>query len=571
MKPLSHTLAFVIFALATLNVAAAANLTSTVNRNEVSTNETLTLTVSIDQQVDSSELDLSPLQENFEVLAATPQTRSSFNMINGQAQQTASTTWSITLVAKSEGILTIPAFNLKSATSKPISIRVSNRRAGKSSGKSSALPLDVTVSSGASEVYPNQQFIITVELSSSSNVRDLSGPQLVIADADVEAFDQQNFQRVDNGIARQIVILKYAVFAKQAGQLTVPIMTYTGLQNGRRSVFGNSGTQVIARSQSIEIEVKETPETGNRQWFPAQDVSITSKWSGDASGLNVGEPITRTITVTARGQIASAIPPLEQLAIDAELKSYKDQPQLETKKSNQGFVATRVESEAIVANKAGEYVLPALSIDWWNSNTKQWQTSTVEPQTLIVTGEALPTVSLVAPIETESTPTSTTHINNAATNNSASTRLWQIISALLALIVAVQFYFLIKRPKPKLVTNKDQHQNVSEKAAWSSLKGAINADNSRAIRNDLLLWGRQVLGLLEPASLDALAQAAHELGVSDGLAEQFKALDAHLYQGGDKPKLAEMEQLLTDLRNKLLKSSANAKKTKVELEPLYPT
>jgi hypothetical protein len=569
MKPLSHslspTLAFVIVALAltTLNVAAAANLTSTVNRNQVSTNETLTLTVSIDQQVDSSELDLSPLQENFEILAATPQTRSSFNMINGQSQQASSTTWTITLVAKNEGILTIPAFSLKSATSKPIPIRVSN---SDSAGKSSALPLDVRVSSDAIEVYPNQQFIVTVELSSSRNVRDLSGPQLVIEGADVEPFDQQNFQRVDNGIARQIVILKYAAFAKQAGPLTVPIMTYTGLQNGRRSVFGNSGTQLIARSQSMEIEVKETPETGNRQWLPAEDVSIASKWSGDASGLSVGEPITRTITITAKGQIASAIPPLDQRAIDAELKSYKDQPQLETNKSNQGFVATRIESEAIVANKAGEFVLPALSIDWWNTKTKQWQTSTLEPQTLIVTGEAQPSVSLVEPIETTSPPTNATIINNTD-----STRLWQLISALLALIIAIQFYFLLKRAKPELVANTDQHQNASEKTAWSSLKGALKAGNSRAIRNNLLLWGRQALGSQAPISLDALAQSGRELGVADGLADKFNGLDAYLYQGGDKPKLAEMDQLLTDLRTALLKSAVNAKKTKVTLEPLYPT
>jgi hypothetical protein len=298
-------------------------------------------------------------------------------------------------------------------------------------------------------------------------------------------------------------------------------------------------------------------------------VSITSNWSGDTSGLSAGEPITRTITITAKGQIASAIPPLEPLAIDADLKSYKDKPQLETKKSNQGFVGIRVESEAIVANKAGEFVLPALSIDWWNSTTKQWQTSSVEPQTLIVTGQALPTISLAEPLEAEGPSTNATNINNSVTSTSDSTRLWQMVSALLALIVAVQFYFLFKRKKVKPAPAEDQ--NVSEKAAWSSLKGALRADNSRAIRNNLLLWGRQALSTQTPISLDALAQAGRELDVSDGLANKFDSLDAHLYQGGDKPNLTEMEQLLTELRTALLKSSANAKKTKVTLEPLYPT
>ena len=48
-------------------MAHSATLSSTVNRNQVSTNETLTLVVAIDQQVDSSELNLSPLQQDFEI------------------------------------------------------------------------------------------------------------------------------------------------------------------------------------------------------------------------------------------------------------------------------------------------------------------------------------------------------------------------------------------------------------------------------------------------------------------------------------------------------------------------
>jgi hypothetical protein len=561
MKPLSNYIALLIFPLALmlLDVAAAATLSSTVDRNQVSTNETLTLTVSIDQQVDSSELDLSRLQENFEILAASPQTRSSFNRINGQSQRAASTTWTITLVAKNEGILTIPAFNLKSASSKPISIRVSNS----SAANNSSLPLNVLVKSDAKEVYPNQQFVITVELSAGNNVRDLSGSQLAIAGADVEAFDQQTFQRVDNGIARQIVVLKYSVFAKQAGELTVPTMTYTALQNGQRSVFGSRGAQVIARSKSIQIKVKETPETGSRQWFPAEDVSITSKWSGDALTLKVGEPITRTITITAKAQIASAIPPLERAEIDLNLKSYKDQPQLETQKSNQGFIATRIESEAIVANQGGEFLLPAVSIDWWNTNTKQWQTSTVEPQRLNVSGVALPAIIATEPIAIDS-------LTATAIADSSGTRLWQLISALLAIVVALQSYFLIIRPTPEQDLNSNQPQAVLEKAAWSALKGALKADNSRAIRNNLLLWGREILESETPVSLDRLTQAGHALGVSAELKVAFKTLDAHLYQAGDKPDTAEMADMLTSLRRALLASFASTNNSKTRFEPLYP-
>jgi hypothetical protein len=563
MKSLSLYRQFVVFVIASvlLDVAAAANLTSRVNRNQVGTNETLTLTVSIDRQVESSELDLRPLQEKFEILDATPQSRSSFNIVNGRSQQAASTTWSITLVAKSEGILTIPAFTIGADSSKPISIKVSNSTAS----NNSASPLSASVSINTKEVYPNQQFIVEIELSAANNVGDLNGAQLVIAGAEVEPFDQQNFQRLDNGVARQIVILKYSVFAKQAGELTIPIMTYTGVKNGQRNVFRNTGTQVIARSKPINIEVKKIPETNNRQWFPAQNVTISAKLSGNGSTLKVGEPITRTITISAKGQQASVIPPLKYDYVDANLKLYKDQPQLETKKTNQGFIATRIESEALVANQAGEYLLPAISIDWWNVKTKQWQTSTVKPQMLSVTGTSLPVDSRLEPIATVTETPTTTIIND-----SKSTLLWQIVSAVLALIIALQFYFLRKAVKPEPEPDTTQQYEISEKEVWSALQAAFKADNSQAIRSGLLLWGRQALGSEQPISLDQLQQYAAKLDVSEELKNQFNVLDTHLYRNGKKPDFSAIAQLVGQLKIALIASSKSSRKSKPELKPLYP-
>jgi len=80
--------------------ADAATLTSKVTRNQVSTNETFTLTVLIDEQVDSSELNLESLEKNFEILSSTPQSRSSFNVINGRSIKSASTKWTITLFSE---------------------------------------------------------------------------------------------------------------------------------------------------------------------------------------------------------------------------------------------------------------------------------------------------------------------------------------------------------------------------------------------------------------------------------------------------------------------------------------
>ncbi len=554
--------------------SVGATLSSTVNRNQVSTNETLTLTVSIDEQVNTSSLDLSELEKDFEVLGTSPQSRSSINIVNGRSVQEATTVWTITLVAKRDGQLTIPSFNIGAAKSQAITINVSNAK----NSRSSNLPLDVKVSSNRGTVYPNQQFIVTVELSAQRDVRDLGGPQLAVADADVEPLDQQNFQRVDNGIARQIVVLKYAVFAKKTGKLTIPILTYTGLKNARRSVFGNTGDQVIARSNPLELEVIDVPSSSSNQaWFSADDLSIQSKWSADISDLKVGQPVTRTITIVAKGQHASAIPPISGLTSIDGLKSYKDQSQLETGKTSEGFVASRVESEAIVASKAGEFTLPPLSIQWWSNDSESWQTATLEAETLKVTGSAAAVNNTQNQSALSELPNSNAVSSDLEQGNTYRTKTalpWQILSGALAFIVLFQFFLLRKQSKGARQDSTEKPNSTSEKSAWTQLERTIkNRDQANVIREAVLSWAN-TLGLSsEPVTLYKLSALIDSKPLSDAL----NALDRKLYQAQGE-KLTE--QLLSDLRSELSSFRSRTKRgldigensSQVDdLKPLYPS
>jgi len=551
-----------------------ATLSSSVNRNQVSTNETLTLTVSIDEQVNNSSLNLSELEKDFEVLGTSPQSRNSINFVNGRSVQEATTVWTITLVAKRDGQLTIPAFSIGSAKSQAITINVSNAKNSRSSNQ----PLDVKVSSNRSTVYPNQQFIVTVELSAQRDVRDLGGPQLVVADADVEPLDQQNFQRVDNGIARQIVVLKYAVFAKKAGKLTIPILTYTGLKNARRGVFGNTGDQVIARSNQLELEVIDAPtSSSNQAWFSANSLNIQSKWSADITNLKVGQPVTRTITIVAQGQTASAIPPISELTNIDGLKSYKDQPQLETGKTSQGFVASRVESEAIVASKAGEFILPPLSIQWWSNDSESWQTATLEAETLMVAGAAAPinnTQSQIPLPELTNPNTVSPGLQQGHTGQTKSALAWQILSGALSLIVIFQFFLLRKQTKGTTDDSTEKLSATSEKSAWAKLERTIkNRDHTNEIREAILSWANSLGLSSEPVTLSKLSALIDSKPLSDALS----ALDRQLYQAQGEELT---EQVLNDLRSELSSFRSSAKRgldnrknsSKIDdLKPLYPS
>ena len=203
----------------------AAVLSSQVDRNAIGINETITLRVIYDEQVDSSLLDLRSLSTDFEIISNRPQSSSSVIINNGKTESTANTTWDIVLVPKREGKLIIPALSIDKATSSAIVIDVS----ASSASPVSDAPLSALISANNDEIYPNQQLIIEIELTASAAVRDLTGEQIEIVGADLELLDQQSFQRNSNGVINQVVVVTYALFAKEAGTVNIPALTFLSL------------------------------------------------------------------------------------------------------------------------------------------------------------------------------------------------------------------------------------------------------------------------------------------------------------------------------------------------------
>jgi len=117
----------------------AANLVSSVNRNSINSGQIITLSVSYDKQVSGASLNIDSLNRDFDVLSITPQSSSSTSFVNGKVTKEESTVWKITLAAKREGEITIPAFDINGDKSDSIIIKVED-----SSASSNAIS-DLTV------------------------------------------------------------------------------------------------------------------------------------------------------------------------------------------------------------------------------------------------------------------------------------------------------------------------------------------------------------------------------------------------------------------------------------------
>lgn len=547
--------------------ATSAELSSSVDRNSISINETLTLTLRYDESISSDSLDLEVLRQDFDVLSVQPQTSNSVSIVNGNYSQQTLTTWTITLAPKREGTLVIPSFNIDGNVSDAIAIEVS-----RSSGAGTQdTPMLVTLDAEISQAYVGQQILITVELMAQENISNLSGGRLSLPNAHLELLDQESFRRVQNGIAWQVVEWEYALIPEQSGMIEIPPQLFSGVIGatsnfGFPDPFNQRGRRISARSNAQQIEILPPPENNGLPWFPARNVQINSIWSGDTSQARVGEPLTRTIEIIATGQRASAIPPLPQ-PDSPTYKAYADQPGLQDQASTSGIIGTRSESTAIVPSAAGELQLPELRIAWWNTGTETWEETVLPAETL----QVLPAQqdSSFAPPDSSASPSvSQPEEGDAAespvqSGTDSAAWFWPISTLVLLFIAVLQTWLLVgKRKAMAMPREKDAKPDQNEAQHWKMVQRAIRSQNAAKLRQAILNWARISFPGSGVTTLDSLAKRTTDPHLQELLAK----LDAALYADGQAPDFAELGKALDQLR----RQAARPARPESGLKPLYP-
>src|SRR5690606_34445830 len=119
-KYLRHCLGFIL--LVTGLNSYAGNLTASVDRDTLGLEETFTLVLRYDEQINASP-DYELLQKDFDIL--NTQSGTQMSIINGSME--ASTEWKIALAPKRIGKLLIPSFNVDGAISDAIEITIEGK------------------------------------------------------------------------------------------------------------------------------------------------------------------------------------------------------------------------------------------------------------------------------------------------------------------------------------------------------------------------------------------------------------------------------------------------------------
>ena len=554
-------------------ICSAAQLTASVDRTQISINDTLELTITLDERAGYDSPDFTILSDNFEVL--NTHRSNQMRMINGVTES--ETKWTVVLFPKKEGSITIPAIQYEQLQSQPINIEVTSNSASNNTATGNK-PVFFDTNLDANEVYVQSQLILTVKLLYSINLDSGTISDLEIDNAVVESLgDAVNYETLIQGVRYRVNETRFAIFPQSSGELTIPAQTFQGISQGRG--LWSRGKRIGARSEPMTVHVKPKPTSypKNAPWLPAKSMKLVDHWSDKPSEATVGEPLTRKVTIEAQGLSVAQLPPLPELQLTG-IKTYPDQPETKDQPSATGITGVRHESTAIIPVKEGLLEIPPLKVHWWNTETDTLEVAMLNKTQIQVQQSALAPAST-----TEANPPPLQSLNpihqDSQTHSTSSQTIveyktpywWYILSCALILtnLISMSYaYYLrrqIKSPTLPVSENKSTIHHSTAGHSKNIIKSASDKDLGQT-RMELIQWAR---AKWKKPSINTMSELI-KLSDNSQLNHELKVLEKTLYAGNQK---GWDNKSFIEAFRKAQKTTASPQTTTASeppLKPLYP-
>jgi hypothetical protein len=533
-------------------------LTATIDKNPVMVNESLVLTVMADAQVSPGGFDSRALLKDFVVgnTATSNQTQIVNGSITHQSQ------WTTLLISRKPGNYIIPAFTIEGIASQPISVKVIPA----SQQASSALK-DVFVQTDVEQTtaYLQSTLQYTTKLYLAVDIQRgaLTEPQMENANIRQLGKDEE-LSEIKEGKRYRVIKRIYLITPQRSGQYTIKSPVFTGelVMNKRRSFFSgfNNTKPVNLMGKDIEIEVKPIPDDYEGQWLPSELVALQEEWQTNDNGFTVGEPVTRTITLTAMGVSEEQLP--EIIAqYPANIKTYPDQSNLNSATRQGKLIAQRKDSVAIVPGIAGQLTLPEVRVPWFNTRTHKIEFAVLPPKTITINAPepgSNPQPLIEAPVSAQqiAAAPAQTIIKEVPTN---STLTWALLIAWLLTLLS---WLLHARHLKGNKTPAKQPRKVidaSTRSHWNNLVSACKNNQAFEASNAMLQWGKSrwpqqsftsaqevALFLADEQLISALNMLQKDLYSNTGQSWQGNTLLTHL-NANSTPKKAKKTTPLSPL------------------------
>ena len=274
--------------------------------------------------------------------------------------------------------------------------------------------------------------------------------------------------------------------------------------------------------------------TALHPYLAANGLTAEQAVQRSSDALKTGDAVTRIVTVKAEGAPAMLLPPTSFATIDG-LALYPSQPSLQDKTDSRTDVltSTRVDSATYMVEKAGDYVLPAIDIDWWNATENKIARAHLD----------------AIPMQVAATPV----VAGAPSTRQSGSR-WNLndlfdlladhwLLALLAAVALAALAWLIPRAARRIAAFYRQRREAylrSESFSFEELKHAARSHDAKRVYFALLEWLRR----FEPVAPSHTVQAFTTAAGDPALDHEINAMQQQLFAPEGSATIWSAHQLI---------------------------
>ena len=585
---------------------ATAGVDAWLDTNKINIGESVQLTIKSDRKT-KAEPDIAPVKKDFDILGSSSST--SINLVNGSLSS--STTWYYTLSPQKRGKLIIPPINVDGEHTPELVLEVADAgTAPKDTGRN----IFIETSCAPENPFIQQQVMCTVRLYSAQEITEGSLTDPEAGNAIIHRLGKdKSFNRIINSRRYRVIERKYAVFPQESGTMTITPPVFQGsiliprARGGRdpfssflnRDPFFSHGLtgntkQVRTTGSEVRLEVKPRPANfSGKDWLPASGLNLSQHWEPEKTEIQQGEPVTRTIIITAKGLTAEQLPDLTPDSIPG-CSIYPDRAELKNSEHSTGITGRRVQKIAFIPEKPGSLTLPPVKLQWWNTVKNRPETAVLPGRKITVlpvpgqgqgqAGEMQDTISARTQRARPEEVTPATSVNKSAPvrpetvpavaeGGHRNVWLWTSIFLGTAWFITLYFLFLEKKRRhtPENIGEDTSYAREKDSRAArkfrKEFRHACQRGDAWQAKRALIKWASATWPENPPAGLEDLARRFKNKEAS----KELKTLNSALYAGTEQAwdrgsKLAEIiRELPKDRHGRKLKTHPD------RLPPLYPS
>lgn len=552
--------------------ARAGDLRVQLDRERVSLGETLNLQVTSDG-AESGDPDFSSLAKDFEILSQGQSRVTS--IINGAMSHTRQ--WNLELAPKRLGRLTIPPLTLGGSQSQAEAVEVvAADQPGQAGQAGGPRALFVEAEAAVKSPYVQQAFDYKVKVYFSQQPQRAALADPVADGASIQRVgEDRSYDQFVGNKHYAVIERHYLIIPQRSGELTIQGPRLEALipdRSARRPNdpfsdldqafggsmfqdfanfpgFGQPSRKVVERAKDLALQVRPQPATGGANWLPATSVQLSDEWTPTPPVFKVGEPVTRTLTITASGVTAAQLPDLS-LGVPDGAQFYPDQPHGEDLPGAGSPNSVKTFKVALVPIRPGTLRLPEIRLAWWDTVQDRPREAVIPARTIDVMpapGERSKPPSVAPASQSEpaqSSPPVTPAPAQPAPLSSTAGResvhggagYWPWLTLGFAVIwVGTLIWWLVDRRSRQstaafagVASSSQGGQSLA--AAYRAVETACKGNDPRAVRVALLSWARARWSDQPPQGLIELAV---RLGGGADAQELLMSIDRAIYANAE--------------------------------------